>query len=166
MIILGIDPGSENTGYGIIEKNNGTIVHVTSGVVKASARLPFPQRLEKIYTGLTRLMDAYSPDVGAVEGVFFAANVSAAIKLGQARGVALLALAQRGIICEEYSPLEIKQALVGYGRASKDQVALMVSRLLKISTDHPGPDSSDALAVAICHANSERMRSVAHDRIA
>lgn len=165
MIILGVDPGSENTGYGIIEKQQGTLAHVASGTIKAGPQLPFARRLEKIYDGLIKVIETYRPEVGAVEEIFFATNVRSAIKLGQVRGVALLALAQRRVECVEYTPLAVKQALVGYGRASKEQVALMVSRLLKVD-GLGGLDSSDALALAICHAHSERMRTYSHDRIA
>jgi crossover junction endodeoxyribonuclease RuvC len=153
MRILGIDPGSETTGYGLIESDGSRHAVLFYGAIQTSARQPFHARLLQIYS---RLMEVFSREeihAVAIEGVFHAANVQSALKLGHARGIALLAAAQQGLPVFEYSPLEIKSAIVGYGRAEKSQVQMMVQHLLDMP-DVPTPDdASDALAVAICHSH-------------
>jgi crossover junction endodeoxyribonuclease RuvC len=149
--IFGIDPGSVRTGYGCVE-SDGTRHHlVLCGAINAPARLPFPDRLLKIHSELRALLTECRPDGVAVESLFHAVNARSALQLGHARGVALLAASQAGVPIAEYSPAEIKRAVVGYGRAEKPQVAQMIRLLLGLA-DAPQPlDVSDALAVAICH---------------
>ena len=156
MRILGIDPGSNVTGYGIIESEGSHHTAVLFGAIKTKARLSFAERLLQIHDGLMEVLAREPAHVVAVEGVFYAANVQSALKLGHARGVALLVAARQGLPVFEYSALEIKSAIVGYGRAEKGQVQSMVRFLLRLA-EIPSPnDAADALAVAICHAH--RMR--------
>ena len=150
--VLGIDCGSVKTGYGVIEINGRATHVVASGVILASARLSFPERLKKIGDELGRLIAAHSPDVVAVEEVFYSVNVKSALKLGHVRGVALLKAAEAALPVHEYSPLQIKSSVVGYGRADKNQVQQMVKMLLRLP-DIPPEDAADALAVALCHAH-------------
>jgi crossover junction endodeoxyribonuclease RuvC len=156
MRILGVDPGSGATGYGIIETDGSQHKAIVYGAIKTNAKRPFHERLLKIHQDLSELLLREKADAMAIENVFHAANVQAALKLGHARGVALLVAAQHKLSVYEYSPLEIKSAVVGYGRAEKSQVQSMVRLLLGLA-EIPTPDhAADALAVAICHAN--RMR--------
>jgi len=157
MIILGIDPGSRITGYGIIEKNGNRLLHVDNGAIFTDAAKDFPLRLQRIYRGLTEIIDRVSPDVVAVEQVFFAKNVQSALKLGQARGAAVVAGVNAGLPVHEYTALQVKQAVVGHGRAAKEQVQRMVKALLNLP-EIAQEDASDALAVAICHANSSGLQ--------
>ncbi len=152
MRILGIDPGSENTGYGIIESDGSSHEAVVWGTVRTQPRRPFPTRLLKIYLELSRILDQQKTEVLAIEEVFHAVNVKSALRLGHARGIALLVAAQHEIPVYEYSPLEIKNGIVGYGRAEKAQVQAMVQLLLRLP-ETPDPDAADALAVAVCHAH-------------
>jgi len=153
MRILGIDPGSESTGYGIIETDGSRHTAVTYGAIRTNSSSPFHQRLLKIHSGLRELLAAQKVDVVAIEEVFYAANVQSALKLGHARGVALLAAAESGVPVFEYSPLEIKSGIVGYGRAEKAQVQEMVRFLLRLESVPAPDDAADALAVAICHCH-------------
>jgi crossover junction endodeoxyribonuclease RuvC len=157
MRILGVDPGSESTGYGLIESDGSEHRVVLYGAIKTQARLPFYNRLLNIYNGLTELLDREPADVIAVEEVFYAANVQSALKLGHGRGIVLLVAAQRGLPLYEYSPLEIKRGIVGYGRAEKAQVQGMVGFVLHMPEVPTPDDAADALAVAVCHAH--RMRA-------
>lgn len=150
MRLLGIDPGSRITGYGIIQVSASKLTYVTSGCIRVNAE-ELNQRLQNIYLGLSEIIAAYQPDEAAIEQVFMHQNVSSAIKLGQARGAAIVAVASRPLA--EYSARQIKQSVVGYGAAKKDQVQLMVQSLLNLS-GKPQADAADALAVAICHAHS------------
>jgi crossover junction endodeoxyribonuclease RuvC len=151
--IFGIDPGSVRTGYGCIESDGTRHRLVACGAIAASARLPFPDRLLKIHVELTALLTRCRPDGVAVESLFHAVNARSALQLGHARGVALLAASQAGVPIAEYSPAEIKRAVVGYGRAEKSQVQQMIRLLLGLA-EAPQPfDVSDALAVAICHSH-------------
>jgi len=153
MRILGIDPGSRMTGYGIIEQRGNRLVHIDNGALATRAGDDLAPRLKIIYEGLCRAIDTYRPEVVVVERIFLAHNVLSALKLGHARGVALLAAANAGLPVCEYTALQVKCAVVGYGRAAKPQVQQMVKNLLGL----PGiaqEDASDALAVAICHAHS------------
>jgi crossover junction endodeoxyribonuclease RuvC len=153
MRILGVDPGSGATGYGIIETDGSQHKAIVYGAIKTNAKRPFHERLLKIHQDLGDLLLRERADAMAIENVFHAANVQAALKLGHARGVALLVAAQHKLSVYEYSPLEIKSAVVGYGRAEKSQVQSMVRLLLGLA-EIPTPDhAADALAVAICHAN-------------
>lgn len=152
--IMGIDPGLIATGFGVIEINDGgELRHCGSGVICPPSSWPFPQRLRQIYSGLTSQINQYKPDYMAVERPFFAKNVKSAMLLGEARGVAILAGAEALIDVFELSPLEIKQAVVGYGRAGKEQVQKMVCSLLNISSSLKS-DVADALAVALCLAHT------------
>lgn len=156
MRILGIDPGCETTGYGIIESDGSRHALLQYGAIKTSSRSPFPERLFKIYSELSALLASQPVDEVAVEEVFHAVNVQSALKLGHARGIALVVAAQQHLPVFEYSPLEIKNGIVGYGRAEKHQVQEMVRLLLNLA-DIPTPDdAADALAVAICHAHRAR----------
>jgi crossover junction endodeoxyribonuclease RuvC len=158
MRILGIDPGSGSTGYGIIETDGIKHTMVLFGAIKTQSRKPFHERLLKIYTDLSDILSREKADVMAIEEVFHAANVQSALRLGHARGVALLIAAQMGLRVCEYSPLEIKSAVVGYGRAEKAQVQTMVQLLLNLPKLPSPDDAADALAVAICHAH--RMKAL------
>jgi crossover junction endodeoxyribonuclease RuvC len=156
MRILGIDPGTSLTGFGVIEETAGTIAVVAFGVIRTSAETPMPERLRELHQELQTLVSLHAPQAAAVERLFFQRNVRTAIAVGQARGVILLALAQAGLAVGEYTPLEVKQAVTGYGGADKRQVQEMVRVLLQLS-DIPRPDdAADALAIAICHAHSAR----------
>lgn len=154
MRVVGIDPGTATTGYGVIEENAGRLILVTFGTICTPAGQPMPERLLELHSRLIEILALHAPETAAVESLFFQKNVRTAISVGQARGVVLLALAERGLAASEYTPLEIKQAVTGYGAAEKRQVQSMVRVLLKL-VDLPKPDdAADALAVAICHAHS------------
>ena len=150
--MLGIDCGSERTGYGVIEADGLGHRMVAAGVIRTSPKWRFEKRLLEIAQGLRRLIAEFAPEAAGVEGVFFSANVKTALKLAHVRGVALLTAAEAGIEVAEYSPLEIKMSVAGYGRADKRQVQTMVRSLLGLSEDVESEDACDALAVAICHA--------------
>lgn len=152
MRILGVDPGLAIVGYGLIDEGNRSIRPVHYGCIRTEADQPVAERLEKIYHDVTVLLDEYQPDCLAVEELFFNRNVTTAFTVGQARGVILLAAVQRRIPVYEYTPLEVKQGVVGYGRADKQQVQEMVQRLLSIHQPIRPDDTADALAVALCHA--------------
>lgn len=155
MLVLGIDCGSERTGYGIIESDGLDHRMVVAGVIRTTTKWSFERRLLEIANGLRGLIQTHAPEFAAVEGVFYSANVKTALKLAHVRGVALLAVAEAGIGLAEYSPLEVKVSVVGYGRAEKSQVQLMVQSLLRLPAIIASEDASDALAVAICHATHE-----------
>ena len=152
MRVLGIDCGSERTGWGVIDSDGRSHRVLGHGVIRSTARHPFEQRLATIAAGLRAILVNHRPDAAAVEGVFFSLNVKTALKLAHVRGVALLTIAEAGVSLGEYSPLEIKTSVVGYGRAEKHQVQLMVRSLTGIVEAIETEDASDALAVAICHA--------------
>ncbi|MBS1823297.1 MAG: crossover junction endodeoxyribonuclease RuvC [Acidobacteria bacterium] len=158
MRVFGIDCGTEFTGYGVIEVDNEArmprLVHLAAGTIRLNKKDRAPQRLAQVYAELTAMMALYRPDVVAVEEVFFSANAKSALKLGQVRGVALLAAASSGLPVAEYAPLKIKSAVVGYGLAAKEQVQFMVTRLLELEDAPESPDAADALAIAICHIHS------------
>lgn len=158
LLVLGIDPGSTATGYGLVRGNGAELTAVKFGVIATRATLPFPQRLRQIFEGLLSLMVAHRPDVAAVEGVFFARNVRSAIKLGQARGAALLAAAMEGVPVFEYAPRQVKGAVSGYGGAEKTQVQAMVRVMLDLPEPPSPADAADALALAICHHHASRGR--------
>jgi crossover junction endodeoxyribonuclease RuvC len=164
MRVLGIDCGTEYTGYGVVDllfdgrdhggRNNDRLVCIVCGAIKVSPRDPMPARLSRISIGLCELIALHRPDRVAIEDVFYAANVKSALKLGQVRGVAMLAAASAGLEVAEYSPLSIKSAVVGYGRAEKHQVQHMVTRLLNLDQIPEPADAADALAIAICHLHT------------
>ena len=154
MRIFGIDPGSERTGYGCVETDGRRHHLVACGAIAASPGDTFPHRLARIHAELSALLASCRPDYVAIENLFYATNVRSALKLGHARGVAMLAAVEAGCEVVEYTPAEIKRAIVGYGRAEKAQVQHMIKVLLALK-DPPSPhDAADALAVAICHANT------------
>ena len=153
MIVLGIDPGSRITGYGLVEQVGNRLVHIDNGAIFTDAAADFPGRLKKIFDGLLEVVARYKPDQVAVENIFFATNPQSALKLGQARGAAIVAAVHCGLPVFEYSALQVKQAVVGQGRAEKEQVQKMLKILLGLP-EIAQADASDALAVAICHINS------------
>ncbi len=155
MRTLGVDPGSVVTGYGVVDGVGQKLIHVSSGFLKVGKRPSFPERLSAIYQGLTEIIDEHDPEVMAIESLFFSKNVKSAILLGHARGVAILAGVNAGLDIYEYSPLEIKQSVVGYGRADKGQVQEMIRILLSLK-ETPESNMADALAVAVCHLNTAR----------
>lgn len=154
MKVFGIDPGSGRTGYGCIDSNAGRHRLVVCGFLAAPPRATFPQQLQAIHAGLVSLLASTRPDCVAVESIFYAKNARSALKLGHARGVALLAASEAGLPVVEYAPAEIKRAVVGYGRAEKPQVQQMIKLLLGLAAPPTPHDVADALAVAICHLHS------------
>ena len=149
LVILGVDPGSRTTGYGLVAAEGDQIYHLDSGFISLSERLPHSQRLAKIFQRLEGLIDIHQPGALAVEGVFLAHNVQSTIKLGQVRGVVLLAAGRANLPVYEYSPLILKKAIVGYGQASKTQMLLMVENLLGLKISNH--NTADALALSLCH---------------
>lgn len=158
MRVFGIDCGTEFTGWGVVEldpaSRNRDLVHRAAGTIRLSKKDKTPQRLLQVYAELTGLITLHSPDCVAIEDVFFSANAKSALKLGQVRGVALLAAASCGAPVAEYAPLSVKSAVTGYGLAAKEQVQFMVTRLLSLQTAPDSPDAADALAIAICHLHT------------
>lgn len=152
MKILGIDPGLRTTGFGVISKQGSKLVYVASGTIK-TPDADLPQRLRTILSGVSEIIRTYSPDCAAIEKVFVNVNPQSTLLLGQARGAAICALVSAELAVAEYTALQIKQAVVGHGKAQKQQVQDMVQRLLML-TGMPSPDAADALGVAICHAHS------------
>ena len=161
MIIFGIDPGSERTGYGCIESDGRRHRLVVCGALTSPADTSFPDRLRIIHRGLEQLLALHRPDCVAIENIFHARNVRSALKLGHARGVAMLAAVEAGVDVFEYTPAEIKRAVVGYGRAEKSQVQQMIKILLGLTAVPSPHDAADALAVAICHVNAQPNARVA-----
>lgn len=160
MKVMGIDPGTLTSGYGIVTEEDHKLFHVVSGGISPSANQPFPKRLKKIYEELEKVIDAYRPHVVVVEDLFVSNNIRSALKLGHARGVAILAAMNAGLPVFEYAPTEVKQAVVGNGKAEKKQVQIMVKTLLDLAkAPHPA-DAADALAAAICHIHSSRLREM------
>lgn len=160
MLVLGVDPGTAITGYGLVQEAEGQLQAVAYGAITTPSDWALPQRLLKIYRDLTALIREYNPTEGAVEQLFFSRNVKTALAVGQARGVALLALAEGGLAVHEYTPLQVKQSVVGYGRAEKAQVQELVKLLLGLEVVPQPDDAADALAIAICHLHSARMISL------
>jgi crossover junction endodeoxyribonuclease RuvC len=153
MVVLGIDPGLANTGYGVVARRGPRLVAADGGVIETPPGLAPERRLATLHAKVGDLLDEHAPGVVALEALFYGANVRTAFAVGQARGVVLLAAGQRGIACVDYTPQQVKGAVCGDGRAPKDQVARMVQALLSLAVA-PRPDhATDALAVAICHAN-------------
>ncbi len=153
MIVLGIDPGLANTGYGVVERRGGRLLALDGGVIQTRAGVAHERRLADIHAGIEALLAEHQPDAVALEELYFGQNVRTAFAVGQARGVVMLAAGQRGVPCSSYTPQQVKGAVCGSGRAEKDQVARMVKTLLGL-VEEPRPDhAADALAVAVCHAN-------------
>ncbi|MEK7623416.1 MAG: crossover junction endodeoxyribonuclease RuvC [Patescibacteria group bacterium] len=159
MRIIGIDPGYGRMGYGLVEKKGSDWTHVAHGCIETSAKVEFSERLLQIHNELKRLITRHNPDRAAVEDLFFAKNVKTAMQVGQARGVILLTLFQAGLTVDEYTPLQVKQAITGYGRAEKGQVQKMLAILLKLPAKKLiQDDAADALAVALAAGVSLRMK--------
>jgi crossover junction endodeoxyribonuclease RuvC len=158
MKVIGIDPGSRVCGYGVLESRNGDVEHLASGSIAPGNGLPLYQRLKIIYESLINVIGEHSPEAMSVEDIFFAKNAKSAIKLGEARGVALLAASNSGISVFEYSPTRIKLALTGSGRASKREVQRMLTIMLGVS-DFETEDASDAVAIALCHIHLSRIEA-------
>lgn len=158
MIILGVDPGSIRTGFGVIERRGPNLVHIAAGTIEAGQRRPLHERLRTIHEALCQVIEDHRPVTMAVEDVFHAHNVRSALTLGQARGVALLAGASADLPIAAYAPALVKRAVAGRGQADKTQMARVVGAILKLK-DLPGPDATDALAIAITHANDTRIAS-------
>jgi crossover junction endodeoxyribonuclease RuvC len=154
MIILGIDCGSEITGYGVVDGTGGKVRYVDSGAIRVSARQALPAKLYSIFSALREVIEKNQPECVAIENVFYAVNAKSALKLGHVRGVAMLAASSSGLPVAEYAPLTIKSSVVGYGRAEKSQVQDMVARLLNLKEKPEPPDVADALAIAICHIHT------------
>ena len=159
MIVLGIDPGSRITGYGVVEKKRKGIISITGGEITAKGNETLSIRLKKIHDNLIEIMRVFTPDAVALEDIFYGKNVKSLIKLGHVRGVIILAASHSNIPVFEYTPLEVKKAVVGYGRAEKNQVQKMVKIILNLDK-LPPVDTSDALAVAICHTNFLKVLSI------
>ncbi len=159
MLALGIDPGTATTGYGLVRwLPTGAYEMVDFGAVLTEAGQPMPERLSELFHKLSQIIELHQPDTSAVEQLFFQTNVKTAISVGQARGVAILALAEAHVPVGEYSPLQIKQAVTGYGKADKRQVQEMVRLLLNMDEIPKPDDAADALAVAICHLQSNQLQ--------
>lgn len=155
MRVLGIDCGGEYTGFGVVEQDDaGKLTCICMGAIHLKTRDPLAQRLLQVYKGLTGMIAEHTPDMVAIEGVFYSVNAKSALKLGQVRGVAMLAASSCGLEVAEYAPLAIKSAVVGYGRAEKSQVQEMVMRLLRLDQRPEPADAADALAIAICHLHT------------
>lgn len=160
MVVLGIDPGTATTGYGLVcENEDGSLVVVDFGVILTPPELPMPERLLELYKQLQEIILLHRPQSGAVEKLFFQRNVRTALSVGQARGVVLLALAYAGLPIGEYTPLEVKLAVTGYGGADKNQIQQMVRTLLGLPEIPKPDDAADALAIAICHLHSAKMQT-------
>lgn len=165
MLVLGIDPGTATTGYGLVRENpEGGYEVVDYGVILTPANAPQDKRLLMLHDRLEQIILLHHPENGAVEKLFFSRNVTTAIAVGQARGVALLAMAQHNMEVAEYTPMEVKQAISGYGGADKHQVQVMVQAVLGLESLPKPDDAADALAIAICHLQSYRMRALMNTR--
>lgn len=159
MIVIGIDPGVANTGFGVVRRRAGRLAALDGGVIETRAERSPERRLAEIFTAVEELLARYSPDAMALEALYFGQNVRSALAVGQARGAVMLAAGRNGIECHDYTPQQVKGAVCGSGRAPKDQVTRMVQSLLSLP-EPPTPDhAADALAVAICHANHAPRRS-------
>ena len=152
MLVIGIDPGSLVTGYGLVKKEDNKLIYVEGGKISLSHSWPFNERIHRIFLSITEIIQAYHPEEMSIEDVFFAKNVKSALKIGHVRGAVLVAAIQCGLKVFDYTPLQIKQSVVGYGRATKEQVRAMVKLILNLNTQFSF-DTADALAIAICHHN-------------
>lgn len=164
MVVLGIDPGTATTGYGLVgDTPSGGLQAIAYGVIITPPDMPMPERLLLLYRRLKEILLLHQPETGAVEKLFFQRNVTTALAVGQARGVILLSLAEAGLAVSEYTPMEVKQAICGYGGAEKSQIQQMVKTLLELQ-DIPRPDdAADALAIAICHLSNSRYQRAVQD---
>jgi len=164
LLVLGIDPGTATTGYGLVEEDDGDFHLVKCGVVSTPAGMPLEKRLLLLYDELSRIVANYHPEEMAVEEVFFGKNVTTAIAVSHGRGIALLVAAQNGIPVFSYKPAEIKQSVAGYGNADKHQMQTMIKMLLSLEQVPKPDDAADAVAVAICHIQQNRYRSLVEER--
>jgi len=164
MLALGIDPGTAICGYGLVRSDGGRLQAVTHGVVETAAGTPVIERLQIIFQEVDQLIKKFKPDIIGVEQLFFNRNVTTAMTVAQARGVILLAIAQNQGALVEYTPLQVKQAVVGYGKATKEQVIFMTQRLLALDAKPHPDDAADALAIAICSIHSSGMRNIRERR--
>lgn len=168
MRVFGVDCGTEVTGFGVVETTEGMresgLIAKAIGAIRLEKSQPLPQRLDQVFRELTAEMERWQPDTVAIEEVFYSVNAKSALKLGQVRGVALLAAARQGIAVAEYAPLKIKSSVVGYGLAQKEQVQFMVARLLGLDTLPQPADAADALAVAICHIHTAQTMTLQEAR--
>lgn len=155
MKILGIDPGTATTGFGIVQKQHSKLKMIDYGVVSTSKSLPMSNRLLVLYEDIKEIIDSHKPDIIAIEQLFFARNVTTALTVGQARGVVLLAAQKADLHIVEFTPLQVKQSVTGYGQATKKQVQEMVMRILRLKTLPKPDDAADALAIAICASNTK-----------
>ncbi len=158
MLVIGIDPGTATTGFGLVRDTAQGLEVVDFGTILTPAGLPQEQRLVMLFDQLSKILILHRPESAAVEKLFFSRNVTTAITVGQARGVVLLALARSGLAVDEYTPMEIKQAVAGYGGADKNQIQQMVRALLNLEVVPKPDDAADALAIAICHLHSHRLK--------
>jgi crossover junction endodeoxyribonuclease RuvC len=163
VLVLGVDPGLATTGYGLVQESDGGLQPVAYGVVTTPSKQPLPERLQTIYRELSDLVHNYHPDEAAVEELFFSSNVRTAMSVGQARGVALLAMADANLTVTNYTPLTVKQAVSGFGGADKAQMQATVKMLLRLKEIPRPDDAADALAVAICHLHSARLNAMLRD---
>lgn len=160
MKILGLDPGTAITGYGVIEVTGNRYKLLDYGCIRTPAHTPLPQRLNLIHGAVSQLLEGFQPEQTAVEELFFSRNTKTALSVAQARGVLLLAAAQKGIPVTGYTPLQVKQAIVGYGQADKQQIQYMVAKLLSMKAMPKPDDAADALAIALCHAHYYQTRLI------
>ncbi len=158
MIILGIDPGSYNVGYGILQVEKRKIIAAGCDTIVIKSKLQLAERLVQIHSGMNKVIAEYKPDIAVVETIFYGKNIKSAFTLGHARGVILLALAQHNIEIVEYSPREVKKSVVGNGNASKEQVGYMVQKILNLSNKPKTEDAADALAIALCQYNKNKFK--------
>jgi crossover junction endodeoxyribonuclease RuvC len=159
-ITLGVDPGTATVGYAVVAEERGKLQLLVCDVITTPASMPFPQRLSVIFHGVTEVISLYHPQEAAVEELFFARNAKTAIAVGQGRGIILLAAAEAGLPVAEYTPMQVKQAVQGYGSATKHQVGEMVKMLLNLAEVPKPDDAADAAAIAICHLHSSRIPSI------
>jgi crossover junction endodeoxyribonuclease RuvC len=159
VIVLGIDPGTQNTGYGVVYARGQRLAALDGGVIETSPQDPLEKRLTRIYARLGDLIEEHKPNAMAIEDLFFGQNARSAFSVGQARGVVMLSAGMRGVPCYSYTPQAVKQAVCGSGRAEKDQVQRMVGALLSLPEPPSPHHAADALAVAICHANGPSLRA-------
>jgi crossover junction endodeoxyribonuclease RuvC len=165
VIILGVDPGSHVTGYGLVNSDGEDTVLVESGIIQCSDKISLPEKLREIFEGLTRIIEKKRPHHFAIEKAFYSKNAKSALVMGEARGAAILAAAKFDIPIGEYSPKEVKCAIVGTGSASKSQVQFMVKKLLRLKEEPQPQDAADALAVALCHAQRIRREHLISNRV-
>ncbi|MBI2845966.1 MAG: crossover junction endodeoxyribonuclease RuvC [Chloroflexi bacterium] len=154
-LVLGVDPGTAATGYGLVRKNGDSLALVDHGVISTASHTPLPERLHSIYKEITGIIARHHPQEVVVERLYFSSNVQSAMAVGQARGVVLLAAAQAGLPVYEYRPQEVKQSVAGYGRATKEQVQELVRMILGLDFTPKPDDAADAIALAICHLNGK-----------